>query len=453
MAFSTSKANWSFPCTLPRPELFWLEPVKTAYVAHTYQKQDTSPNEQLVYNPSIWSPQINPPPGLGNAAQANPPPPGLGNAYQVNPSPGLGNGYQVSSRPGLGNATQINPPPGFGDFNVAGGQSQRSGNYPGVGNVGYPAPNDIWRPRPEPSNFVQQYPEATNPTGQYPERLNNWQQYPGSNAGMNQPPVSSAVGQPRELSGFTGQQPRANNTVGYRHGKNAVGQQRRAAYPLEQQSIRTQAAPATSPLEYDPNFTFSENYKGSRLSRSNFSANVSDQENCSVFIRGLPPTCTPDMLLRNIRGCGTKVFALHINEPDRKNPDHCAAKLVFFEPHGVDWLWEQIEAGTFIVADENGVEYKPNACPNKIRSAPISSEDQRTRVLLISGPASVVSAESLNRFFKANFRYEVDCVYTAYEDPNWRAMEFHFSSARNQCDNAVKALNRLAFSGPGPFGP
>ncbi|KAK7941254.1 Enoyl reductase LovC [Apiospora aurea] len=413
-----------------------------------------NPNERLVYNPSIWSPQINPPPGLGNVAQANPPPPGLGNAYQVNPSPGLDN------------ATQVNPPPGFGDFNVVGGQSQRSGNYPG--NVGYPAPNDIWRPRPEPNNFVQQYPEATNPMGQYLERVNNWQQYPGSNAGMNQPLMPSAAGQSRELSGFIGQQPRANNATGYHQGNNAVGQHREISgftgqYPQANNAIghrhgnntvgHRQGRASNEPLEYDPNFTFSENYKGSRLSRSNFSANVSNQENCSVFIRGLPPTCTPDMLLRNIRGCGTKVFALHINEPDRKNPDHCAAKLVFFEPHGVDWLWEQIEAGTFIVADENGTEYKPNACPNKIRSAPISSEDQRTRVLLISGPASVVSAESLNRFFRARFRYEVDCVYTTYEDPNWRAMEFHFSSARNQCDNAVKALNRLAFSGPGPLGP
>ncbi|KAK6841314.1 hypothetical protein PG987_002174 [Apiospora arundinis] len=189
----------------------------------------------------------------------------------------------------------------------------------------------------------------------------------------------------------------------------------------------------------DPNFVFSPNYQGSRHAPDNHSVNISPEQNCSVFIRCLPPNCTPQMLLQKIRGCGSKVYALFINAPDQQNPLHCAAKLVFFQRCGVDWLFNKIRAGRFSMF-ENGRLYQPNACANKIRAAPLALEDERSRVVIVAGPPTVVNSNTLIDLFQRHFYFEIDCIYDHHATADWSVMQIHFSSTRCQSENAVQVF-------------
>ncbi|KAK3986169.1 hypothetical protein QBC44DRAFT_373353 [Cladorrhinum sp. PSN332] len=63
---------------------------------------------------------------------------------------------------------------------------------------------------------------------------------------------------------------------------------------------------------------------------------LAEEENCSLFLVGLPPNLTTTSLLGRIRGMGC-VYATHINPPEPdKDHDLSAAKLVFFERPDAD---------------------------------------------------------------------------------------------------------------------
>lgn len=273
-----------------------------------------------------------------------------------------------------------------------------------------------------------------------PSQTDFGRQTPRPSQGFVQTPALPPSGFYQDLQGNNGFRPQRD-----------VG---RTAYPPTRAGVQAGGEGESIggiPL-YDPNFNFSDNYRGSRQAHQNRSANVRDLDNCSVFIRGLPPTCTPNMLLEQIRGCGSKIWALYINEPDARNPNNCAAKLVFFQRCGVDWLFAQIRAGLWVIIDESGYQYTPNAVYNNIRSAPMAVTDNRSRVLVVSGPPSVVSLENLDAIFKSKFFYEADCAFTLYEDANWRKIQFQFSSARCQSDNGKQLLEDLATQGPVALG-
>ncbi|KAK8055541.1 hypothetical protein PG993_000768 [Apiospora rasikravindrae] len=419
-----------------------------SYNNHAASGQQSSP-DQLVYDPSIWQAPQAPiaPSGSGNVAFV-----GSGNHPPVDHHNGVGVNYQ---EPNGSNNWHPNP----GASNVADFTGQ---HYATTGN---------WAPSPG------QHP---NPPGQYhPTSVRTLAPPPGLGYPVNQRPQGqngyTSMSEHPQPMGFVDQHRPHQEFVDPGHqtmqttvqhpqpagfhnraaANNAIARPRpanqRAAFPPAR--VQFQAGPdrASHPndgVELDPNFQFSANYRGSRQSRLNFSANVDDGANCSLFVRGLPPTCTPNMLLRQIRGCGTKVWALHINAPDARNPRHCAAKLVFFQRCGVDWVYDQIEAGTFCIADARGREYFPNAVYNNIKSAPMDPTIPSSRVVVVVGPASIVIVDALNQFFRANFRFEVDDVFVTHDQDGWRALEFHFSSTRCQAENAMQELERLQAMGP-----
>ncbi|KAK8050651.1 hypothetical protein PG994_012381 [Apiospora phragmitis] len=332
-----------------------------------------------------------------------------------------GSEEQLVWHPGIWQSP-INPP-ALDTVTVVRSEAQHYQDRQGRSNLTYQTARDNWfYPRSEMGNAVHQRPEATTVVGQHPEVV--------SSIGQRYQPIDTVDRHHGSLDA-TNRLPDANL---------------RTAYPPARITGRRNGS-----LPYDPNFEFSDNYRGSRKSRANYSANVEDTQNCSVFIRGLPPTCRPFTLLQHIRGCGTKINALHINQPDRDNPHHCAAKLVFFQRCGVDWLFAQIRSGHFVIPGDNGVAYTPNAVYNKIRSAPMQPDDRRSRVVIVGGPDSIVSVGSMDAFFSSHFYYEADTAFVTLEQPGWRVIEFHFSSMRCQSENAVQALERLTIQGPESF--
>lgn len=392
-----------------------------------------------------------------NALPARPP---MSNMLPARPAVNMNN--TTGSHFGATNAATLRPPPGFaGHHQGFTGQHQGTAGFTGQYQdaVGFTGQNQdtfgFTSQRQDAFGFTGQRP-GVNSFAQQPSQqgyvgMGGSQQQPMNNFGQPNPHQTQFGGQtPRAVQSFV-QTPQQGSEMYQPRGNNASRPQRdvsRTAYP----PARTGEGQGGVQL-YDPNFNFSDNYRGSREANSNRSANVPEDENCAVFIRGLPPTCTPNMLLREIRGCGTKVWALFINAPDARNPNHCAAKLVFFQRCGVDWLFAQIRAGLFVVTDENGGQYHPNAVYNNIRSAPQAATDRRSRVLVIAGPPSLVTASNLDALFKADFFFEADTAFVTSQQQNWRVMEFHFSSTRCQSENGIQVLQRVLNNGPGTFAP
>ncbi|KAI0595147.1 hypothetical protein F4775DRAFT_570916 [Biscogniauxia sp. FL1348] len=125
-----------------------------------------------------------------------------------------------------------------------------------------------------------------------------------------------------------------------------------------------------------------------------------NEENCSVYITNLPPECTVNMLLSNIRGIG-KIYASHVSPPTLTHST-AAAKIIF---------WDRASTLRFIQLSRRGrwtVEgYTPFVRYNRV-SAPEQPESQRSRVIQVRGPADLLSEEYLKRVFNVYCTFEMD---------------------------------------------
>ncbi|KAK0743830.1 hypothetical protein B0T18DRAFT_329441 [Schizothecium vesticola] len=200
---------------------------------------------------------------------------------------------------------------------------------------------------------------------------------------------------------------------------------------------------------------FSPNYRGNPDLERNRSAPIPPDQNCSLFITGLAPTLTTTQLLATIRDVG-RVYATHINfpEPDRGHFT-CAAKVVFFERCAAERFYERYAGTGFHVAGTtaDGSLHVGRVVWNRIRSAEQDVGGRKSRVLLISGPPSIVSEKALKVYFNTKIQYQVDEVRTlrtyaasglgADKGGGERALvEFRFGSYRCQSEAARMALSR-----------
>ncbi|KAK8874925.1 hypothetical protein PGQ11_005439 [Apiospora arundinis] len=346
--------------------------------------------------------------------------------------------------------------------------NQNITNRENEGAPSYPS-QDHWMPQVIPhgladrtadanANHYHVFPPAGQPSGGNHDGQDNHQvnqpssQQPIGHQPFDQsqaahPPVGQYYGRQRVNNNFR-RLPQSVNASGPGHAASTSAFPPRR-FPL-QNNRQVRHLPGTEMI--DPNFAFSPNYQGNRNAPDNHSVNIPDDHNCSVFIRCLPPNCNPHTLLQKIRGCGSKVFALFVNSPDYNNPRHCAAKLVFFNRCGVDWLFSEIRAGRFNMV-EDGRLYQPNACYNKIRVAAQPLEDERSRVVIVAGPPSVVNGTTLNNLFQASFYFEIDCIFDHHAAADWSVMQIHFSSARCQGENAIQVLRAQTARPAASFAP
>jgi hypothetical protein len=183
---------------------------------------------------------------------------------------------------------------------------------------------------------------------------------------------------------------------------------------------------------------FSPNYRGNIHVAKNRSADIPPNQNCALFVVGLPPTTTVTQLLTTIRDIG-RVYATHINapEPDKGHPT-CAAKIIFFERRAAETFQARFAGGLQITGYP---EYTARAVWNRVRSAEPVSPRWHTRVLLISGPRAFVNPQSLTAYFQSKLDFDVDEIIE-HGNANWHVVEYRFGSYRCQAEVAKMALLR-----------
>ncbi|KAK4465208.1 hypothetical protein QBC42DRAFT_261800 [Cladorrhinum samala] len=210
---------------------------------------------------------------------------------------------------------------------------------------------------------------------------------------------------------------------------------------------------------------FSPNYKGNPDLDRNRSANIPESENCSLFLVGLAPDLTTHSLLAGVQGMG-RVFATHINPPEPKNGHHLsAAKLVFFNrtdagkfcPFSDLFSAFQLQELTKTNAENfynqtkqqgfslpSAPQFRAKVFWNRIRSAEEDPTGTKSRVLLISGPPSIVNPVFLTEYFDTKLIYQTDEIieHGRSEDGSRALIEFRFGSYRCQAEAARMSLVR-----------
>lgn len=230
----------------------------------------------------------------------------------------------------------------------------------------------------------------------------------------------------------------------------------------------------------------SRNYQGNPYNPKNRSADIPDAENCALFLTNLPAKCTYQDLLQALAQHRVgRVWSTYINPPrtaadqhkhDQENlacmgkiaeqttthPDvvgqstrpllpaptctgrlplsysTSAAKVIFYHPLEAQRLMVLAERSEFRIHGRRiAAKYNRHKTPAQIYENPTS------RVLLISGPASIVRKEYLNTLYAQYFEYQTEEVIVVAEGNNWSILEWRFGSMRAQAHSAYQLLKSL----------
>ncbi|KAI0455930.1 hypothetical protein F5B21DRAFT_502952 [Xylaria acuta] len=185
----------------------------------------------------------------------------------------------------------------------------------------------------------------------------------------------------------------------------------------------------------DPVQLVSRNYQGNRFAQRNQSANIPPEHSTSVWITNLPPNCNYAELLGMVRDAG-KVYATVINPP-QGNFMTSAAKIVFFDVEGRRRFEARANTGQFAVG-----AYVPRVRPNRILTAAQPLE-LGSRVLHITGPASVVNQSVLCDYFRRWCAFDLEYIqHLPLEDGNV-TMVWAFGSYRCQAERVFAAIGEI----------
>lgn len=186
---------------------------------------------------------------------------------------------------------------------------------------------------------------------------------------------------------------------------------------------------------------FSTRYLGKHTEKNASHDHLANHENCSLWLRNLPPNITYAELLDTISGIG-RVWATYINRPDAKH-DTAAAKVIFFNPEAAAKYLKHIEStnlqiqGLAVTGEYNRVKI-----PRQLSGGP-----QASRVLVITGHSDFVNKDSLTRFFGDLIQFHTDRVIERFRVGTRAVIEFRFGSYRSQAQSAKTALERNQPSG------
>ena len=183
------------------------------------------------------------------------------------------------------------------------------------------------------------------------------------------------------------------------------------------------------------------NYQGNASLPANMSADIPDHANCGFWLTGLPPLTTCAMVLAAVRDIG-RVFCVVVNPPERrKNIPTSAAKIVFFELAAAQrfWAWYGPGRTPFIVGG-----YRATIERNRTRVAESQEPSFCSRVLVVAGPADVVTVAGLLQLFDRKIVYQIDGILVG-EVQFWptgptRTIEVRFGSFRYQAQTAYGML-------------
>lgn len=181
---------------------------------------------------------------------------------------------------------------------------------------------------------------------------------------------------------------------------------------------------------------FSSRYYGMHTEGNASADHLTNEQNCALWLRNLPPDVTHKELLQAIRGIG-RIWCTYINLPDFVQHNTAAAKVAFFAPPAARRFLAHIESagptirGFRIKADYNRIKY-----PEKPMAGGL------TRVLIVTGASWFVNPASLCKYFAELFTFQVDEVITLVEMDGRAVVEFRFGSYRCQAQMGKMALDR-----------
>ncbi|KAI2778555.1 hypothetical protein F4815DRAFT_501299 [Daldinia loculata] len=174
---------------------------------------------------------------------------------------------------------------------------------------------------------------------------------------------------------------------------------------------------------------FSTNYHGKRNER-NRPDDITDDENCAIWIEGLPIDIDYPTLLAELRGTG-KIYAVFINDPVKRHHT-CAAKVEFWGRDGVTRLFEKVKDGELRFG-----ELVPTVRPNRVKKGaqPVS---HRSRVIEITGPTQLVNVVTITAVLRQAFFYDMELIENLWTQAGQSMMRWTFASHRNQAETAMR---------------
>ncbi|KAK8004072.1 hypothetical protein PG989_003791 [Apiospora arundinis] len=160
------------------------------------------------------------------------------------------------------------------------------------------------------------------------------------------------------------------------------------------------------------------NYAGNLMASDNLSARIPYHQNCSLFVRNLPPELTYEQFFAALRGVGRM--------------DRAAAQR----------LKEKIDKEELVIDG-----FTANALWNKIRVAaqpePSATEGGGSRVVRVTGSPNIVNTEYLLSYFAAHFHFDLDgAPKVVHRDYDSASIEFAFAAFVNQAENAYRLLRQ-----------
>jgi RNA recognition motif-containing protein len=198
---------------------------------------------------------------------------------------------------------------------------------------------------------------------------------------------------------------------------------------------------AADPIEKVMN-GFSPNYMGNIHIDKNKSANIPENENCSLWLTKLPPNLTYTDLLAAICDAG-RVYQTHINRPVPDQGHHTSAgKVVFFDRASAERFYNRFVDGGLVIPAYPGFDGRVTW--NRVLAAAIDGPNNRdlSRVLLISGPKEMVNADFLTQYFRSKLDFNIDCIIDHGGDDYRGTIEYRFASYRCQAESAKMAITR-----------
>ncbi|KAI0108094.1 hypothetical protein F4814DRAFT_426812 [Daldinia grandis] len=174
---------------------------------------------------------------------------------------------------------------------------------------------------------------------------------------------------------------------------------------------------------------FSANYHGVRNDR-NRPDDIADDENCAVWIEGLPTGIDYPTLLAGLRETG-KIYAVFINDPVKRHHT-CAAKVEFWGRDGATRLFEKTEN-----SDLTFGTLMPTVRPNRVKKGaqPVSP---RSRVIEITGPFQLVNFTAITAALQQTFFYDIELIEDVWTQGGQSMMRWTFASYRNQAETAMR---------------
>ncbi|KAI1159781.1 hypothetical protein F5B18DRAFT_558470 [Nemania serpens] len=157
-------------------------------------------------------------------------------------------------------------------------------------------------------------------------------------------------------------------------------------------------------------------------------------QNTCLWIARLPANCTLKDLFTALAGCG-KVYAASISPADPFY-DYPAANVTFWDISGAEKLMAKVRQGVFMIG---GV--RPIVTKNRFLGRS-QDESHKSRVMVVSGPDTVINRASLEGQVFEYFSYELEEVVTRVDYGWWQCLEYRFSSV-GQAEDAVGAIRHF----------